>query len=191
VHPQDTIPEEWRPVVGYEGIYSVSSLGHVRRDAPGKSTQPGRILQPVVTRKGYHRVTLTADKRVRKWSVHVLVALAFLGPRPPGWMINHLDGIKTHNVPSNLEYCTALHNSQHAMRLGLHQPWENRNEPYRVERLARGERHYRTTLTDADVREIRTLYAAGWLQRDIAARFHCAQTNISAIIKRHTWCHVV
>lgn len=110
--------EEWRPVVGYEGFYSVSSMGRVRRDAPSKGATPGFILQPELHYRGYHRVRLSVEQRCVKHRVHNLVAAAFIGPRPPGMTINHKDLIKTSNHSSNLEYVTGLENSRHAAGRG-------------------------------------------------------------------------
>jgi hypothetical protein len=74
--------------------------------------------------------------------VHALVALAFLGDRPNGYVINHIDGIKANNCPSNLEYCTAKSNTLHAFSLGL---------------CKKGEAHPNAKLKDSEVIEIRIL----------------------------------
>ncbi len=44
---------EWRPVVGYEGLYEVSDQGQVRRVAPGMGTRPGRVLRARKDKGGY------------------------------------------------------------------------------------------------------------------------------------------
>lgn len=54
----------------------------------------------------------------------------------------------------------------------------------------RGENSGNTKLTDSDVREIRRLYAGGWLQLEIAGDFGIKQTTVSAIIRRETWKHI-
>ena len=57
--------EDWRPVVGYEGLYSVSNLGRVRSEdrivtaGVGRVRhQSERILKPGSDRGGYLIVTL-------------------------------------------------------------------------------------------------------------------------------------
>ncbi len=49
--------EQWKPVVGYEGIFEVSDWGRVRRIKRGKGTRVGRILKGVMN-NGYVRVGL-------------------------------------------------------------------------------------------------------------------------------------
>ena len=62
----------WLPVPGLDG-YAVSDCGRVRNSS-------GRVLEPHVSSSGYLRVRV----RGRWWVVHRLVALAFVGPPPPG-----------------------------------------------------------------------------------------------------------
>jgi len=150
--PQDTIPEEWRSVVGWEGLYSVSSLGRVRRDKPGPGARVGRILKAVIGRYGYYQVALSRDCRPITQRVHLLVAAAFLGPCPPGHVANHLDGVKLHNQPSNLEYCTPSENMAHARRLGLFAAGDGHYARLHPEWMARGERHGRATKPERTAR---------------------------------------
>jgi hypothetical protein len=108
--------EEWRRLAAsstefepFCGLYEVSSQGEVRR------IETGRILKPWVGLKKadpYFRVRLCANgRRVVPW-VHHLVAEAFLGPRPEGFCIDHLDGDKHHNAAANLEYVTPGENTR-------------------------------------------------------------------------------
>ncbi len=76
----------------------------------------GRALSQWLCPHGYLKVKLGG----RDWYVHQLVALYTLGERPKGLVTNHIDGVKTNNTPSNLEYCTIAENIQHAVRTGLH-----------------------------------------------------------------------
>ena len=109
--------EEWRLCFG--GLYAVSNQGRVRREQPGPRTRANHHLRPFL-RSGYPSVELFDGSGRRKpVRVHVLVAEAFLGPRPDGLDINHKDGKKTNNWDSNLEYVTRSANMAHAYRLGL------------------------------------------------------------------------
>lgn len=80
--------ERWRPVVGWEGLYSVSSHGRVKSHArtvrhPGKGTQTvaERILTPFGgDARGYPVVRLFRDGTSQKRSVRGLVLEAFVGP---------------------------------------------------------------------------------------------------------------
>jgi hypothetical protein len=113
--------EEWRPVVGFEGIYEVSSWGRVKRVKACMGATVGRILKPAVTSCGYPFVVLTdaPTNRRQPVMVHHLVTDAFLGPRPPLLDRNHIDGVKSNNHASNLEYVTRRYNLEHAAKLHL------------------------------------------------------------------------
>jgi hypothetical protein len=119
--------ESWRGVVGFADLYEVSDAGRVRRmgraakagRGRGGGVRLGRVLTGVVNRGGYASVQLWRDGRVANKLVHVLVAEAFIGPRPHRLDVNHIDGNKRNNAAVNLEYCTRGENNAHAFRLGL------------------------------------------------------------------------
>lgn len=111
--------ERWLPVVGHEGLYEVSDIGRVRRIAGGRGARAGRVLGGKISDPGYRAVSLGADHTER---VHVLVAAAFIGPRPAGYTINHRDGDKLNNTVENLEYATYSENNRHAFATGLKRP---------------------------------------------------------------------
>lgn len=113
--------EEWRAVVGYEGVYEVSDKGGVRslprHDRMGRpvkggplSTKPGNIGYPVVSLwKNGEGTTVT---------VHSLVAEAFIGPRPEGMDVAHRDGTRTNNSVENLRYLSRQDNLIEAVKHG-------------------------------------------------------------------------
>ncbi len=107
--------EDWRPVVGFEDLYDVSSLGRVCR-IDGRTARGPMHTTP--SKDGYLTLGLCRDGRKANYKVHTLTALAFLGPRPTGSVINHLDGVKTNNVAANLEYVSPSENIRHAVGLG-------------------------------------------------------------------------
>jgi hypothetical protein len=114
----ETQISEWRPVVGYEGLYEVSSIGEVR-SLPRKTTR-GCVLRQHPNRWGYLQIKLVANGISRTVAVYVLVTAAFLGPRPPGLETRHLDGRQTRNCVSNLRYGTKSENAQDRLRHGYH-----------------------------------------------------------------------
>lgn len=102
-------PEEWRPIPDFPG-YEVSSLGRVRSFRRGAT---GRLVaQNNNPRSGYPQVGVYRAGKQVVTPVHVLVAAAFIGPRPEGWHTRHLDGSRDNNVPSNLAYGTPSENAQ-------------------------------------------------------------------------------
>lgn len=115
--------EEWRPVVGYEGLYEVSSHGRVKRlpFVGNLGTRfHGKILSQSLS-NGYPFVGLRdADGKQSSPRIHALVAAAFIGKRPKGKVVNHIDFDKTHNHVSNLEYVTHRENIQHSARHARH-----------------------------------------------------------------------
>jgi len=99
-------PIEWRPVVGYEGLYEVSDGGDVRRVAAGRGTHAGRILKPSPDPLGRPRVNLSRAGIVRTAFIHRLVALAFIGEPRPGEEVCHGDGDNQNNSVGNLRWDT-------------------------------------------------------------------------------------
>ena len=93
--------------------YSVSASGKVF------SSKTDKILKPSLDNWGYPVVSLSNGEKKRTAKVHLLVAEAFIGPKPQGLQVNHKDGDKTNNHVDNLEYVTPSENSLHAVRLGL------------------------------------------------------------------------
>ncbi len=168
-------PEEWRAIPGYEGLYSISNLGRIRRDKGGVGCRAGRILVPVLTNWGYLRLSLWRNGAIRNFRVHRLVATAFLGPCPDGHEINHLDGNKLNNRADNLEYCTSKQNKQHATKLGL---------------AAKGNNYPNAKLSDALVKELRRRHAAGESYRTLAKICSVSFTTIFFAVTGRTWKHV-
>jgi hypothetical protein len=106
------VNEEWR---SFDGDYEVSSFGRVR-SRPRRRTKGG-ILRLHLNRYGYPEVKLGGK---RTTLVHVMVATAFLGPRPAGKEVRHLDGDPTNNRPENLAWGTHLENVHDTIRHGRH-----------------------------------------------------------------------
>jgi hypothetical protein len=109
--------EIFKDVPNYQGLYQVSNLGNVKSfsreidSKRGKYTSKERILKPRNTGK-YYRVCLFKEGKRKFMSVHVLVAIAFLGHVSNGNKIevDHKNGVKTDNRAENLQLLT---NRQH------------------------------------------------------------------------------
>lgn len=132
--------EEWRDIPGLEGGYQVSNFGRVRsldrivyrKGAHGKWNfyrYTGRIIKPVKTLQGYLVVPL--GKKHPNNRVHRLVASAFIPKIDGKDMINHIDGDRTNNHVSNLEWCTNQENQLHASRVLNHKQGRYQNKPVR------------------------------------------------------------
>ena len=120
--------ENWRPVSGYEGVYSVSDHGRMRSDsrvatyflARGEVTRhyAEKLLVIRLGTDGYPIVTLRKSGANRTLRVHRLVLESFVGPRPVGMCARHLDDNRDNNNLSNLAWGTPLENSLDARSNG-------------------------------------------------------------------------
>ena len=115
--------EEFVDIVGWEGLYQVSSLGNVMSLAKGDGNgNIDRLLKQEVlsskTHTSYRRVALCVGGKVTRYSVHRLVASAFLDNIDNKPVVNHIDNNGQNNTVANLEWCTQSENMQHAMGQG-------------------------------------------------------------------------
>lgn len=100
--------EIWKDILGYEGFYQVSSYGRI------KHTKKGTFKKLIKNWAGYIRVQLFQDNIGKIFSVHRLVARAFI-PNPHNYPeINHLDHNRENNSIDNLEWCTRSQNAQYS-----------------------------------------------------------------------------
>ena len=79
----------------------------------------GKQLRPSIDKYGYERVVLTKDGIRKTYSVHKLVALAFIPNPENNTTINHIAGNKRNNNVSNLEWATEKENQNHKWKNGL------------------------------------------------------------------------
>ena len=116
--------ERWKSIPGLEGRYEVSDLGRVKSlqrivsvgNNTGKVLVPERIRKLSPSPQGYPRVRLCGKTRL----VHHLVLLAFVGPRPVGLEIRHLNGNRADSRLANLAYGTRSENQMDSIRHGTH-----------------------------------------------------------------------
>ena len=103
----------------YSKEYKVSDTGIVY----GKSGKP---LKPSINPNGYQIVVFTINGKQKGFSVHNLVARAFVKGYKKGLQVNHKDGNKLNNNASNLEWCTPLENVRHSIEvLGFNKRGKN------------------------------------------------------------------
>lgn len=115
----------WKDIKDYEGWYQISDSGVVRSLDRTVYYKDGRIrvfvgkeLKPKYS-KGYPFVILQKNKKSETFTIHKLVADAFMLRPAYAQCVNHLDGNKTNNHVENLEWCTMKHNNIHARQTGL------------------------------------------------------------------------
>ena len=101
--------EEWKNIIGYEGLYEVSNKGNVR------NVRRNTLLK-FSNNQGYKQVYLYKNGIRKGFRVHRLVAQAFLLNPDNLPCVNHLDEDKTNNNVTNLEWCTAKYNSNYGHR---------------------------------------------------------------------------
>lgn len=176
--------ETWKPVVGFEGAYSVSSLGRVRRDACIVKTERGqRVFAERIKSQferdmnGYPQVLVTlskANKAIQRL-VSGVVAEAFIGPRPDGLLVLHSDGNSRNNAAYNLRYGTQKENCKDAVAHGT---------------TLKGHRNPFVILTASQVIEIRSRLSHGCprgIGTKLAAEYGVHPNTIYAIRKGRSW----
>jgi len=175
----EMLHEEWRPVVGYENKFEVSNLGRVRsqphevRHWCGRMIpRPGRMVTLTAHTGGYRFVAVGGSK---KKYVHRLVMEAFFGDSD-GRDVNHINGDKTDNRLSNLEYCDRLHNVRHAISTGLQ---DNSGEGNGMHKL-----------TTAQVREAHRKVQLGESCEAVASEYGVSASCITQIIQGVRWKHL-
>lgn len=149
---------EWRPVVGHEGRYEVTYCGLVR--SLSRAGTPRRILRGSSDADGYRRVTLARPGGQISRKVHVLVAEAFIGPKPwEGAEVCHADNSRTNNRVANLRWDTRAGNARDSSRLSLD-----------------------------DTQTIVALYRAGtYNQQELANMFGVSFQHVSDIVRGRRW----
>ena len=175
--------EVWKSVIGYEGLYSVSSHGNVRSESRvvnasnGTRCVIGKMLKKTIGGTGYPMVNLS-NKKTMVASVHRLVSEAFIPNPLSKRTVNHKDGDRTNNNVSNLEWATYQENMKHSYSV------LNRNR-------AIGEKINNSKLTEILVIEIRERYKNEKIShRALAKSYGLAHGTIGPLLRRQTWKHI-
>lgn len=147
------VKELWKPLNQYKGI-QVSSLGRIRK-AANKSRKERILTEFPKDRDGYCRCSV--QKLDGSWTsqpVHRLVAMAFIENTENKSSVNHIDGNRSNNKVSNLEWVTPKENVLHSFKYGV--------------RKACKEVPKKTLLTDFQISQIdklRTIYTVNQIAK--------------------------
>ena len=165
-------PEVFVDIPDFPG-YQVSNCGRVR------NSKTSKILKPYLTR-GYYRVSLYNDSGRKCKLIHRLVAEAFIPNLHHKPAVNHINGCKTDNNISNLEWVSASENMSHAHSNGL-----------RPKLNTQGENNGFAKLTEAQVVEIKQLLAEGNLKhKTIGSQFNVSRSTVKDIKSGRSWSHI-
>lgn len=181
--------EEWRDVKGFEGYYQVSNMGQVRsvdrvltvtnkRGTTFERVQYGKVIIPSVSKKvGYKAIKMSRDGFYKNYTVHRLVAIAFI-PNPNELeQVNHIDGNQLNNCINNLEWCTRSENALHAVRIGLKTDW--------------GENSHRAKLTEKQAISAIKEYKKGNTSFiKLGKKYGVSEATIRAIVRGKNWKHL-
>jgi hypothetical protein len=186
-----SIIEEWRPVVGYEGLYEVSDQGRVRsldrvlRDKNGLLKRfKGKILSASIKQNKYGRYavvglpSINVSGTTNRYIAH-LVLESFGGPRPAGMECCHCDGDSLNNNANNLRWGT---------------PKENSLDKYNHGTVLWGSKNHQARLTETQVLEIRGKYIryskTKSNSRQLAEEYGVDMQAIGKIVRRERWNHI-
>lgn len=168
------VNEQWKDIVGYEGLYQVSDMGRVK--SLPRQTTSGIILKSAIRHESGHLgVTLCKNGKRKTYCVHQLILITFVGFCPNGMECCHNNGIKTDNRLNNLRYDTHSNNILDSVKHGTHVD-------------SKGEKHGSSKLTEQQVKEIRELAISGeYTPKMIAKMFEISPKTVSNIKLRKRW----
>ena len=100
-----------KDIKGYEGLYGITSCGKVW------SYRNECFLKPISTRNGYLIVALYKDRQRKWYSLHRLVAEAYIPNTENLPQVNHRDENKANNSLQNLEWCDCKYNNNYGNKI--------------------------------------------------------------------------
>ena len=106
--------EIWKDVKNYEGLYQISNLGRLKSvERIYKNRKCKELIKKTSVANGYERIGLSKNGEIKYFSIHRLVAEAFIDNPKNLPCINHKDTNKRNNKVDNLEWCTHKENNNY------------------------------------------------------------------------------
>ena len=175
--------EIWKDVVGYEGIYMVSSLGRMlskERTVKRKNGADYLQKESIIEGSDYHgyKVTTIAKNKIKKHKfIHVLIAEAFLGPKPEKMEVCHGDGNRKNNCIENLRYGTRSDNVRDAIKHGT----------YKRPPIVRGSKRSDAKINEKIAKQIKESDESSYI---LAKKLNISRALISNVRRNKSWTHV-
>lgn len=170
---QPTI-ELWALIPRTTGRYEISDAGRVRNIATG------RVLSAYRNRANYRYVAILGVRR----AIHRMVLEAFVGDRPGSFDACHANGLRDDNRLANLRWDTRAGN------MADMDPVTRRNATEAARLVNRGEGSHLAKLTEADVIEVRRLWACGVPRQGLARMYGVTKSAIAHIVQHRSWKHL-
>ena len=156
-----------KSIKGYEGLYSITKSGKIW------SHRNNRYIKCSPTKGGYRKVSLCYKGGVTTKLVHRVVMESYKPTGNQDLDVNHIDGDKTNNSLSNLEWCSRSENIKHAFKLKLS--------------CNKGVNHSQSKLTEQDIRYIRVSPRSNV---ELGKLYGVVHQTISNVRSGWSWRHV-
>lgn len=177
--------EIWKKIERFNFEYEISTHGRIRsvygftiRDNGRKYTRVSKILKPALD-GGYLKGAVCVNKKLTAYKIHRLVAEEFIPNIENKAEVNHIDGNKTNNNVSNLEWATRQENIEHCILNNLQTAFK-------------GEEIGNSKLKEYQVLEIRSKFIPRIYSRNrLAIEYNVSEATIKDILYKRTWCHLL
>lgn len=143
------------------------------------SIKTGNILKTHKNIRSYQRICLRKESKSYHRFVHCLVAETFIGPRPEGKQVDHIDGNKDNNHYYNLRYLTQEENLSRRVPMG---------------KMRKGSNHGMSKISENQAKEIRLRHKRYHRTKsntnELAKEYGISPSMVRLIINRINWKHI-